>query len=368
MANIFDQFDAPSSSENVFDQFDAPKATEEPAHQISIPLPGGRSFTPSIIGMAKGLWNAGQSVYALPGDVLAGQVDPMSEEGLNRAREMAMLTAIPSPAKSLVSAPAKVTAAELKTAATPVYNELREAGNAVTSIPGKEMVQEITDFLHPQALRPNSAERTFNELKVLNKAEDLNDVAIVRDKLRDVANGIADNKLIRVTGNDSRAARLAMGQMDTKMEELSPGWTSKMGEADANWAAAKRIETVQKEAGKGQKGRLGSFDSNEMRAKGYTADELAAIKAAHQGGTIGAILNAVGGGLNPFHKGLPGTIAAAAQVPATIASGGMSLLGIPVGIAADAAAKMLRQRALTSAINKLASRSPLARSQGILGP
>ncbi len=367
MANFFDQFDEPTggTEKNFFDQFDVPKTpTEEPAHQIGIPLPGGRSFTPSLIGMAKGLLNAGQSFYELPGDVLAGRVDPMSEEGLNRAREGAMLTALPSPAKSLVSAPAKVTATELKTAATPVYNELRETGNVVTSIPGKEMVQEITDFLHPQALRPNSAERTFSELKVLNKAEDLNDVAIVRDKLRDVANGIADNKLVRVTGNDSRAARQAMGQLDTKMEALSPGWTSKMGEADANWAAAKRIETVQKEANKGQKGRLGSFDSNEMRAKGYTADELAAIKKAHQGGMPGAALSAIGAALNPFHGGVSAAVPAALGV----VSHGASLPFIPLGMAADAAAKMLRSRALNNAINKLASRSPLARSRGILGP
>jgi hypothetical protein len=157
-----------------------------------------------------------------------------------------------------------------------------------------------------------------------------------------------------------------MKSLDAQMDSLSPGWTGKMAEADSNWAAAKRIETVQEEAGKGNYGRLGSFDSSALRTKGYTRDEIAAIKRAHTGGPVGVALNAIGGGLNPFHGGLGPTVQAAMHLPAAFSTGGMSLLGsaagVPVGMLADKGAAALRHRALDKAYSKLADRSALGKS------
>lgn len=367
--NFFDQFDSAKpqdGAENFFDRFDT---SEKPkVRQISIPVPGGGSFTPSLIGMAKGLFEGAKSAVTAPGDVYAGRLDPFSDEGIHRAMDTASLIALPSAGRT-IAATAKVTptVAELKTSATPTYQALTEAGNTVPVV-GKEISSDIAEILHPEALRPANAPRTYREITRLSGSKDLNDVAIARDKLRDVANGISENKLIRVAGEDSTAARTAMGALDKKIEDLSPGWTGKMAEADANWAAAKRIEKVQKEADKGQKGRLGSFDTNETRAKGYTPDELAAIKRAHQGGMLGTGLNALGS-LSPFHGGITGAVSAAMHLPAALASGGLSLAGIPLGMGADALAKALRNKALRQAIEKIASRSPLAvknPSRGIL--
>jgi hypothetical protein len=151
-----------------------------------------------------------------------------------------------------------------------------------------------------------------------------------------------------------------MNKLDSQIEELSPGWVGAMKEADANWAAARRAETVLKEADKGQKGRLGSFDTNETRAKGFTKEELAAVKKAHQGGILGAGLNAIGGGLNPFHGGIPSAVTVGAHAitsPLTFAA------GVPGGILADVLAKSLRKRALNQAIEKIISRSPVAQQR-----
>jgi hypothetical protein len=266
------------------------------------------------------------------------------------------------------------TVSELKSASTPIYEDLTTTGNQVV-LPqgiGAQMADDIGVVLHPQAMRPASSPRTYNQLSDLKKAADLNDVAIVRDHLRDTANGIAENKLIRVTGKDSNAARQSMQMLDRQMEQLSPGWTAKMAEADSNWAAAKRIQTVEKEAKKGQKGRLGSFDSNELRAKGYTKEEIDAIKRAHTGGAAGTVLNAVGTVLNPAHGGLGPLAMAMTHVPAAAATGGTSLLasaaGVPVGMAADAAAAFLRQRAFNQAVSKLGERSALAKQRRITAP
>jgi hypothetical protein len=193
----------------------------------------------------------------------------------------------------------------------------------------------------------------------LAKAKDLNDVAIARDNLRDIANGISENKLIKVSGHDSTAARQSMGLLDQKMDQLSPGWTKQMSVADSNWAASKRLDTVLAEADKGQKGRLGSFDTNQTRIKGYTDEEIAAIKKAHQGGLVGTAMNSIGA-MNPFHGGLAGAVGMAGQIPHAISTGGTSLLAtVPIGMTADLIGKALRQSALKKATDLIASRSPL---------
>jgi hypothetical protein len=257
--------------------------------------------------------------------------------------------------------------AALKAASNPIYEELKTAGNSVTlkEGAGAQIVKDISAELHPQALRPENAERTYKTLKDLNKATDLNDVSIVRDNLRKTVNGIADDRLVVVSGQDKKAAGQAMKALDTQMDSLSPGWTARMAEADSNWAAARRIETVQKQADRGVKGRLGSFDSSESRAKGYTKDEIAAIKRAHTGGPVGAALDTVGA-LNPFRGGLEAKVQAGMTLPAALMTGGYSLLGqaaaVPIGMAADAGAKALRRRALNNAYSKLAERSALGKN------
>jgi hypothetical protein len=258
-----------------------------------------------------------------------------------------------------------VTTSQLETAATPVYEGLTQRGNTIV-LPkgvGKQMADDIETILHPQSLRPGSAERTFGHLKLLDKVEDLNDVAIIRDKLRDTANGIANDRIAIVKGRDAEAARRSMKMLDQEMDRLSPGWTADMAEADSNWAAMRRMKSVQKEAEKGKKGRLGSFDSKESRAKGFTKEELEAVKRADTGGALGTALNAVGAGLNPFHGGIGPVISAAAHGAATLPTAGLNWLayaaGVPVGMAADKGARLLRQRALDKALSQISRRSPL---------
>jgi hypothetical protein len=321
----------------------------------------GAEFVTPMLGLTGGLAR----------DVATGAASALGSEGLGRAfkgtqaepiaRGVGAVTGGLAGAKTGAGRiAANVTAEELKAAARPTFEEAARIGNTI-AVPGEDIAKSIGSDLHEAALRQSNAPRTYRELTRLSGAEDLNDVAIARDKMRDIANGISDNRLIRVSGSDSTAARNAMNALDAQIEQLSPGWVPTMKEADANWAAAKRAETIAKEA---EKNRLGSFGNNESRAKGFTPAEIAAVKRAHQGGTLRAGLNAIGGGLNPFHGGLTGAIAAAAHAPAAYFSGGTSLLGIPAGMLSDAAAAALRRRALDQATQQVLARSPLAQSRG----
>jgi hypothetical protein len=335
----------------------APAAPSVPG-QISIPGLG----KPSLIGMAKSLFETAKSGVTLPGDVYQGKVDPLSEQGIKRATDLASVTMLPSAGRTIAAkAVPETTIADLKAAATPTYQRLTELGNTVplTSQAKIDLTQSVVNELGPQGLRSANAPRTYREITRMSGASDLNDIAIARDKMRDIANGISENRLIRVTGHDSTAARKAMDKLDDQIEQLSPGWVDAMKQADANWAAARRADKVLKEADKGQKGRLGSFDTNETRAKGYTMDELAAIKRAHQGGALGTGLSAVGAALNPFHGGIAGVIPAIHALSSPLTA----LAGVPAGVAADVLAKQLRKRALNQAVQKILSRSPVAQGR-----
>src|SRR5689334_19391737 len=131
----------------------APQATEQKVPgQISIPLPGGGSFTPSLIGMVKGLLNAGVDAATLPGDVYAGKLDPLSDEGIGRSANLATMTALPSAGRTLARPAVNASvASELKDAARPTFQELTGVGNTI-AVEGKPIAQGIAEELHPQAL------------------------------------------------------------------------------------------------------------------------------------------------------------------------------------------------------------------------
>src|SRR5215831_8639597 len=85
-------------------------------YQVNLPLIG----KPSLIGMAKGLWNAATSAATLPGDVYTGRVDPLSEEGIKRSAELATFATPVSPR----------TAASLAPKTAPTIEELKAAARA----------------------------------------------------------------------------------------------------------------------------------------------------------------------------------------------------------------------------------------------
>ncbi len=264
----------------------------------------------------------------------------------------------------------EINAEALRGAASPVYKAQTALANEVT-VPngaGEQMAADIATELHPLKLRSENAERTYRQLNKLGDAKDLNDISIVRDKLRDTKYGISNETLVKVGGQDSEAAGLAMRALDKEMDALSPGWVAKNAEADANWAAAKRVKTVEDYAEEGKK--FASFDKKQSRKKGFTKTELALIKRAETGGPLGTVLNTFGATLNPAHSGLAAAMSAATHIPTAILTGGASvpfqIAGAVTGAAADAGARALRNRAYNQMINKLGARSPLA--QQVLPP
>ena len=154
-----------------------------------------------------------------------------------------------------------------------------------------------------------------------------------------------------------------MKLLDQQMENMSPGWVAKNAEADSNWAAKLRIKKLEdyNETDKA----LASYDKNAKRAKGYTKEELALIKRAGTGGTLGTVLNTFGAALNPAHGGLAPLITAGVHLPTAIMTGGASipfqLAGMAAGYGADLGAKALRNKAYNQAMEQLGSRSTLGR-------
>src|SRR5262249_5164330 len=83
---------------------------------------------PSATGMAKGFYETGKSAATLPGDVYAGRVDPLSDEGIKRAADMAMMTQLPSaPTVARRAASPALGVKQIEEQATKSYEGVREA-------------------------------------------------------------------------------------------------------------------------------------------------------------------------------------------------------------------------------------------------
>lgn len=114
--------------------------------QISLPGIG----KPSLIGMAKGIWSG----LTLPGDVYAGKVDPLSEEGIQRSANLAGTVALGSTAapagalgtgmvrpKAAISAAERVTPEEVMAAGAAGK---KEAQNSLVAVDPKLVENYVT--------------------------------------------------------------------------------------------------------------------------------------------------------------------------------------------------------------------------------
>lgn len=237
MANVFDQFDGQSQG-NVFDQFDMPAkvASEDVPGQINIPGIG----KPSLIGMAKGLWNTAKSAATLPGDVYAGRVDPTSEEGIRRATDMAAVAqmgAVPTVARRAATPALK--SAEIQAKAEASYNTLRDQARAIPL--GESHSQALADHVravvNERGPRAKMAPQTHIEINDIAKARDVGDLIDSRKALA---------KIVREgEGEDIAAAKMAINNLDAAIERVAHKSISILRTADKNYAIAKKAADVE---------------------------------------------------------------------------------------------------------------------------
>ena len=131
--NPFDQFDPPQqkAAPNPFDQFDAaapaPRSAAPQPHRYSIlPISEDAQGNPHFDSNA-GLLGAIKSALSLPGDVYTGKVDPLSDQGIDRAAGMAELV---TPANNFGSTIAGGVRSVMPAAAVPTADALRDAASA----------------------------------------------------------------------------------------------------------------------------------------------------------------------------------------------------------------------------------------------
>ena len=251
------------STQDLLRAYHAPEKSAEVPGQITIPGIG----KPSIIGFVKGLYNTAKSGATLPGDVYAGRVDPLSDEGIGRAADLAAVTttgSIPSVARRAATKP--LAASEIEAAATKTYQDVTEAARATpiaappapvprdymapltrerpapavrqpAGMTTREVVNEVRKFADEGGPRAKTAPLVHAEIDSMAKAKDLGDLI---DSRRELTRIIREER-----GPDVAAAAMALKRLDPILDQLAAGTSTALREADKNYAIAKKVAGIE---------------------------------------------------------------------------------------------------------------------------
>lgn len=374
MANLFDQFDERPATGNRFDQFDAPK---DVPGQISLPGIGA----PSLIGMLKGLYETGKSAATLPGDVYAGRVDPMSDEGIKRATDFASVV-VPG-GRAAVTRRAGSTPMEtpqIRSAAGRMYDEVTEASRATPlaappppkdlmapmtgvtrkmeeGISGRDVARQVRQIAdEPNMPRPRAAPEAWKQIDELEKARDVGDLIDIRRNLVELTRG---------GGQDVAAAAAALNRLDPQIDFFLPGTTAKLRAADKSYAKAHQvadIETTVKAIGDTQMPSVSEATRlqrafrpllDKGRDKYMSPEARSAVKAVAKPGMGVGMLRTLGA-FDP--RGIWGATAlGAASVPTM----GKAMLLAPAAMAARGARERIMANRAQRAIEALRADAPV---------
>lgn len=361
-----------------------------------------------------GVVGAAKRGATLPGDVYAGRSDPMSEESIGRAADLASLTlpvnpgvragdmALPGVAKTL--RPAKVeppTVEALKAASNQGYDRVRDMGVEYSSDAVRAAADTIRRTLEQDGILGELAPKTH---AVLGKLTDPPDGSIATSSGIEAARrafGNAGKDFLNPT--DQEAARRAVEGLDEFVQappegSVLAGPASAAGraleDARGNYAAAKRSEklagednfsSIEGRAGLNAKvANSGQNLDNAVRQRvrdllvspkqraGFSEEELAALQGVAEGNIprnltrgVGNILGG-GGGLGTVAASTAaGGAGLASGSPALAAAGAM----VPIiGYGAKKVANAMTGRALHGADELVRQRSPLFRQMQEAAP
>jgi hypothetical protein len=360
---------------------------------FSVDPSGGKHFDSNA-----GIIGALKRAIMLPGDAMAGKVDPTSEEGIGRALEFAGTFSPSTPGlrtgSGLVpgenqqlrqTVPAVPSADDLFTEAGRNFDMMRESGVDYASGAVKDAAAALRTKLEEQGFDAEVAGKTHRILDKLSSPPE-NSVASIKglhsarktfgkiaQNYNDPSDQSAASQAIRgldeFIGTDDPAAVVA----GTASDAATP-----LNTGNANYAAGSRSDAlngIERAAGlRAAAANSGANSGNSIRQRiasailkpqeiaGYSPEELASLEkivtgtpAQNATRNIGNLLGG-GGGLGAAVTGLGG-----AAVGSNYGSTGATLgAALPlVGVASKSISNALTRRALRAADESVRSRSPL---------
>jgi len=340
-----------------------------------------------------GITGAVKRAVTLPGEVMRGEVNPTSDEGMARAFEMGAVVSPMTPSMRNTASGAGIfsnkykakpkvpTAEELKAAAKPVYEQLNRAGTEFSAKSVDDLSTAIqNELIQKRFVGPEDAPKTFRKLSRLQNAQEGATVPFatgINAARKQLGQQGAKPDLVNSSdpGAASYAARRIMdwfeGGADNGVVAGPSIPTDLLKAANRNYAAAKRSETLTglrgnaelqaaaansgKNLGNTTRQRIAGLLINKGSAKdrsGFTRAELNALEKNVVEGTVAAnatrdLGNTLGGG-----GGLGGLIASG------MGGGvGAATTGTPMGAAVGAAIPALVGRGSKAVSNALTKRA-----------
>lgn len=378
--------------------FRAP-APEKPVVSGKIlPFSKGKDGTVSFDSNA-GIVGVFKRAFNLPGEVMRGEVDPKSDEGIGRAMEMATAVSPVTPALRAGGIPGLLPMREakvappgteaLRTAAETGYENARGMGVEYSSSAVKQLAKEARLALEKDGILANLAPKSFKILDDLSRPPAGSAAPLTGLEAARRAFGHAAKDFQNPT--EQLAAQRIIKSLDDFMEAADPksvvagpaaAASQVLQDARGNYAAAMRSDKV---TGAGEAAELSAAVANSganvdnairqrikslllspKQSAGFSQAERDALESVAAGtttrNTIRTIGNLLGGG-----GGLGATVTALGAVGATGMAGtpaGLATgVGIPLlGYAAKTAGNKITQGALRTADELIRSRSPLHQS------
>lgn len=377
----------------------APAAPSQPWSGSILPVSRDAQGNVSFDSNA-GILGSIKRAVTLPAEVYRGEVDPMSEEGIRRATEMAGVVtpvnpavraadyAIPGARNALV--PAKKTrvptAEELKAAGSAGYDAVRDMGVEYSSDAVAAAAKVAKQALEQDGILGNLAPKTHRIIDDLanppegstatsagieaarrafgNAAKDFNNPTeqLAASRAIDVLDGFvqAPDPASVVAGPAPAAGKaLADARANYAASKRSDALTGVQDAADLRAAAANSGQNIDNAI----RSRLASLLLSPKGSRGFTPAELAEIRKVAEGTLLrnaarntGNLLGG-GGGLGAVVTG--GGLAATGLAAGSQTLAALGAMSPVVGVAAKQAGNALTRRALMKADENTRMRSPL---------
>jgi hypothetical protein len=376
-------------SDAIVNQNNKPKPKSEPYKVL--PVSEDEKGIPRFDSNA-GIFGAIKRAVTLPGDVVTGRIDPMSEEGISRATDLAEIASPVSAAAktmrpSLVKTPTKD---ELLNAGRTGFDKARDMGVDYSSNSIKDFAATLQRQLEADGILEHDAPKTTALLNNLQSPPP--DSVVPMSAMMSLRKNLGRKMRDFNNPTEQEAAGRAQSSLDDFMANPSPQSivsgpgqeaTQIFRDARGNYAAGKRAKTLDDADYRGDlnaatansgmnvdnaiRQQAKSLLLNPKKLAGFSKEEIAALEDVAKGDTtrnslrkIGNILGG-GGGLASMVGGLTG--GAAGAYFGSPAAGALLGAAVPTaGMAAKTGANMLAERAMSNVNNTVRQRSPLYNS------